>query len=62
MNLVSMWGVRITMAAFLAPRLGLAGVWLAMCVELCFTGVIFLVRLLRGKWLDACVVRRTEAR
>ena len=52
MNLVSMWGVRITMAAFLAPRMGLAGVWLSMCVELCFTGIIFLVRLLRGKWLD----------
>ena len=26
-----MWGVRITAAALLAPRLGLAGVWLAMC-------------------------------
>lgn len=51
MNLVSMWGVRLTMAAFLAPRIGLAGVWLAMCVELCVTGVIFLIRLLRGRWL-----------
>ena len=39
------------LAAFLAPRIGLAGVWLAMCVELCVTGVIFLIRLLRGRWL-----------
>lgn len=53
MNLVSMWGIRLTMAAFLAPRMGLAGVWLAMCVELCVTGILFLIRLLRGKWLNA---------
>lgn len=47
-----MWGVRITMAMLLAPRIGLAGVWIAMCVELCVRGSLFLVRLLREKWLD----------
>ena len=52
LNLVSMWGVRITVAAFLAPRLGLAGVWLAMCAELCVRGILFLVRLLRERWLE----------
>ena len=52
LNLVSMWGVRITAAALLAPRVGLRGVWLAMCGELCFRGVLFLIRLKRGKWLD----------
>ena len=52
LNLVSMWGVRITAAALLAPRIGLAGVWLAMCGELCFRGVLFLIRLLRERWLD----------
>lgn len=51
LNLVSMWGVRITAAALLAPRVGLYGVWLAMCGELCFRGVLFLIRLKRGKWL-----------
>lgn len=51
LNLVSMWGVRITAAALLAPRLGLVGVWLAMCGELCVRGVLFLVRLLRERWL-----------
>lgn len=51
LNLVSMWGVRITAAAMLAPRLGLIGVWLAMCGELCVRGLLFLIRLLRGKWL-----------
>lgn len=45
MNLLSMWAVRLSLAALLAPRFGLAGVWVAMCVELCFRGIIFLVRL-----------------
>lgn len=45
MNLASMWGVRITLAALLAPSMGLKGVWLAMCLELCFRGAIFLVKL-----------------
>jgi len=35
----------------LAPTLGLKGVWIAMCIELCFRGMIFLVRLMREKWL-----------
>lgn len=51
MNLFSIWAVRLTLAAWLAPSMGLQGVWLAMCVELCFRGIIFLVRLQGGKWL-----------
>mgnify|MGYP000740802528 CR=1 FL=1 len=51
MNLFSIWTVRLTLAAWLAPTLGLQGVWIAMCVELCFRGLIFLVRLKRGRWL-----------
>ena len=51
MNLGSIWAVRLTLAAVLAPEYGLAGVWIAMCVELCFRGAIFLVRLYRRKWL-----------
>ncbi len=49
-NLVSIWGIRLTMAAWLAPTLGLRGVWLAMCVELSFRGAMFLVLLWRGNW------------
>ena len=52
LNLASMWGVRITAAALLAPHLGLTGVWIAMCGELCIRGILFLVRLLREKWLN----------
>lgn len=51
MNFFSIWAVRLSLAALLAPALGLKGVWIAMCVELCFRGVIFLIRLFRGKWL-----------
>ncbi len=50
MNLCSMWGVRIILAFFLVPRLGLMGYWLAMTIELYFRGIIFLIRLVRGKW------------
>ena len=51
MNFFSMWLVRLPLAALLVSRFGLVGVWVAMCIELCFRGTIFLVRLLRGRWL-----------
>ncbi len=51
MNFSSIWLVRVPLAAWLAPTMGLAGVWLAMCIELCFRGAIFLWRLISGAWL-----------
>lgn len=51
MSLLSMWGVRLTLAALLATTYGLSGVWVAMAIELTFRGFIFLVRQLRGGWL-----------
>lgn len=51
MNLVSMWCVRLTLAAWLARDYGLRGVWTAMAIELTFRGSIFLYRLFRGNWL-----------
>ena len=45
MNFFSIWAVRLPLAALLAPAMGLKGAWLAMCVELCFRGLIFLARL-----------------
>ena len=50
MSLTSMWAVRLTLAATLAPRYGLRGVWTAMAIELTFRGIIFLTRLIRGNW------------
>ena len=52
LNLVSMWGIRLTLASLLAPHFGLVGVWMAMSFELTMRGVLFLVRLVRGRWLD----------
>lgn len=51
MNFGSIWLVRIPLAAILAPTMGLAGVWTAMCIELTFRGAIFLWRLIKGSWL-----------
>ncbi len=53
MSLVSMWAVRLTTAAWLAPVYGLRGVWMAMAAELTFRGAIFLGRLFRGRWAKA---------
>lgn len=58
MSLTSMWGVRLTLAAFLAPRYGLRGVWTAMAIELTFRGLIFLFRLFRGNWQKKNAVHR----
>ena len=49
MSLSSMWAVRLTLAATLAPKYGLKGVWTAMAVELTFRGSIFLTRLFTAK-------------
>lgn len=51
MNFSSIWLVRLPIAALLATSMGLDGVWLAMCIELCFRGLIFLLRLFKGTWL-----------
>ncbi len=56
MNLGSMWIVRITLAALLAPSYGLIGVWTAMCTELWVRGSIFLFRLWSGRWTKKSVI------
>jgi Na+-driven multidrug efflux pump len=50
-NLGSMWLVRLSLAAVLAPTYGLKGVWFAMAVELTLRGALFLFHLFRGKWM-----------
>jgi Na+-driven multidrug efflux pump len=45
LNLVSIWGVRISLSIMLVGRYGLVGVWVAMCAELCVRGALMLVRL-----------------
>lgn len=51
MNLGCMWGIRVILAALLAPVLGLHGVWIAMAIELTFRGGFFLVRLKGTQWM-----------
>ena len=51
MNLASMWLVRISLALLLVSSMGLQGVWIAMAVELCFRGIIFLIRFRSDSWL-----------
>ncbi|MCM1175977.1 MAG: MATE family efflux transporter [Blautia sp.] len=51
MNFASIWFVRLPLAILLSGEYGLRGVWIAMCLELCFRGAIFLLRLYREKWL-----------
>lgn len=50
MNFGSIWAVRVPLAWWLSTTLGLVGVWLAMCFELIFRGLIFLCRLFLTKW------------
>lgn len=50
MNLASIWIVRLSLALLLAPTMGLRGVWIAMCAELCWRGAAFLFKLSRRGW------------
>ena len=58
MSLASMWAVRLTLAATLAPKYGLKGVWTAMAIELTFRGSIFLARLFKGGWAEKLKVKK----
>ena len=53
LNLASIWLVRIPLAVWLVGSMGLSGFWLAMCIELCFRGALFLARMLFGNWMKA---------
>ena len=51
MNLCSIWAVRIGLALFLAPKMGLTGYWIAMCIELNIRGLLFILRIRGKKWM-----------
>ena len=50
MNLLSIWVVRISLTLMFAPTMGLRGVWIAMAIELCFRGCVFILRLCTRGW------------
>ncbi|MBR0366743.1 MAG: MATE family efflux transporter [Clostridia bacterium] len=58
MSLVSVWGFRICPSIILVRRFGLRGFWIAMCGELCIRGILFLIRLIRGKWLKKDILTK----
>ena len=58
MSLCSMWFIRLTLAASLAPKFGLKGVWAAMAIELIFRGIIFLTRLFKGGWSEKLRIKQ----
>ncbi len=49
-NFFSMWMIRLPLAFFLRSKYGLEGVWMAMSIELCVRGILFLIRLAGKKW------------
>ncbi len=60
LNLFSMWAVRLPLAALLASRLGLRGVWIAMSIELAVRGSLFIIKLCRRKWDIATVTDHSK--
>ena len=44
MNLGSIWIIRLGLAHFLVPALGLPGMWIAMAIELCCRGLMMRFR------------------
>ena len=58
LSLATMWGVRVTLSLLLVGPLGLNGVWLAMAAELCARGLVFMIRLYRGRWLNIDLFRQ----
>ena len=54
-NLVSMWIVRLGLSAIMVKSMGLYGVWMAMAIELCFRGTIYLIWLSTKRWMKTVI-------
>ncbi len=52
LNLFSIWVVRISLSLLLVTRFALPGIWIAMAVELCFRGIIFIIRTLTTRTIN----------
>lgn len=60
---VGMWAVRTILVYFLAIKLelGLAGVWIAIGIDIVFRAIVLVVQFLRGKWMALEKVPELEA-
>ena len=54
-NLVSMWIVRLGLSAIMVTAMGLYGVWMAMAIELCFRGTVYLLWLSTKRWMRSVI-------
>ena len=54
-NLVSMWIVRLGLSVLMVTTMGLYGVWMAMAIELCFRGAVYLIALSSKYWLKGSI-------
>lgn len=54
-NLVSLWIVRLGLSAIMVTTMGLYGVWLAMAIELCFRGVVYILWLSSKRWMKSVI-------
>jgi len=54
-NLVSMWIVRLGLSAIMVKTMGLYGVWMAMAIELCFRGAVYLLWLSSKRWMRTVI-------
>ena len=52
LNALSMWGMRVLPIIIFTKRYGVIGVWVTMTFELVFRGILFFIRMVRGKWLN----------
>ena len=55
-NLVSMWIVRLGLSAIMVRTMGLYGVWMAMAIELCFRGLVYLLWLSSKRWMRTSII------
>ena len=61
LNLLSMWGVRLSLAFTLVSRYGIRGMWIAMTIELCVRGILMVTRLTRSRYMRPDVVKKAHA-
>ena len=54
-NLVSMRMVRLGLSALMVTTMGLYGVWMAMAIELCFRGTVYLLWLSSKRWMRTVI-------
>ncbi len=55
--LCTMWGVRIVASFALAPFFGLAGIWVAMTIEIIVRGLLYLFRFEQKKWMNIKLIK-----